>query len=55
MTSGPSVVLALTDKLNNGLDTVQRWRDLIGPFDAAIAKDENPERFVLQYYSKIVV
>jgi len=43
MTSGPSVVLALTDKLNNGLDTVQRWRDLIGPFDAAIAKDENPE------------
>jgi len=41
MTSGPCRVLALT-KGETGQGVVELWREIIGPFDAAVAKENNP-------------
>nr|XP_039251846.1 thioredoxin domain-containing protein 3 homolog isoform X3 [Styela clava] len=40
--SGPCRVLVLT-KSGSGEGVVEQWRDIIGPFDAAVAKEENPD------------
>nr|CAB3264380.1 CiIC3 thioredoxin domain-containing protein 3 homolog [Phallusia mammillata] len=40
ITSGPCRVLVLT-KGDSGAGVVELWRDIIGPFDAAVAKVEN--------------
>ncbi|XP_078489243.1 thioredoxin domain-containing protein 3 homolog [Ciona intestinalis] len=42
VTSGPCRVLVLT-KGESGEGVVTLWRDIIGPFDAAVAKEENPD------------
>uniref|UniRef100_H2ZDH8 Nucleoside diphosphate kinase-like domain-containing protein n=1 Tax=Ciona savignyi TaxID=51511 RepID=H2ZDH8_CIOSA len=42
VTSGPCRILVLT-KGDSGEGVVSLWRDIIGPFDAAVAKEENPD------------
>ena len=46
MTSGPIRVLGLT-KGDTGDGVVQLWRNIIGPYDPAIAKVSETERFLL--------
>ncbi|XP_076821346.1 thioredoxin domain-containing protein 3 homolog isoform X2 [Clavelina lepadiformis] len=41
VTSGPCRVLVLT-KGETGEGVIELWRKIIGPFDAAVAKEENP-------------
>ena len=43
VTGGPCKVLVLT-KGETGEGVIDLWRQIIGPFDAAVAKDEDPER-----------
>lgn len=43
VTSGPCRVLVLT-KGETGEGVLELWRDIIGPFDAAVAKNEKPDR-----------
>ena len=43
VTSGPCRVILLT-KGDTGEGVVEQWREIIGPFDAAVAKNENPDR-----------
>lgn len=43
VTGGPCKVLVLT-KGETGEGVIDLWRQIIGPFDAAVAKDEEPER-----------
>jgi len=50
MTSGPIVALALAAKTPE-TDVVERWRELIGPKDVAIAKEEAPESLRAQFSS----
>lgn len=42
VTGGPCKVLVLT-KGETGEGVIDLWRQIIGPFDAAVAKDEEPE------------
>ena len=44
VTSGPCRVLILT-RGETGEGVLELWRDIIGPFDAAVAKAMFPERF----------
>ena len=54
MTSGPCRVIVLT-KSETGEGIVDTWREMIGPFDAAVAKENDPARSVAAVAVVVVV
>ena len=44
MISGPIIAIEL-----RGIEAIKKWRDLIGPVDAAVAKDRNPNLLRAKY------
>ena len=43
MTSGPCIILVIS-KGDTGENIIEEWRDMLGPKDVELAKEEAPER-----------